>query len=242
MRPALLIAVLVLAPCMGWAQPFTAAQRADIVRIMREALKSDPSILRDAVASLQADDEARDRADSGARLAAARPQLIADPGDAVAGNPHGDVTMVEFYDPRCPYCRKMLPEVQALIARDTNLRVVYKDIPVLGPASALESRAIVAAGRQGGYVRMQQALMTTPAPPNEALIRETAQELGLNADRLMADMNSAAVTGRIEANLRLARDLKVDGTPVFIIGDQMVPGAVDQDTLQAAVAAARKHS
>ena len=111
---------------------------------------------------LRADAEAHDAADTTARIASSENALIAAPGDPVAGNPKGDVTLVEFYDPRCPYCRRMLPAIQSLIQHDHKLRVVYKDIPVLGPASVLEARAILAAQRQGGYEKMQSALMSNP--------------------------------------------------------------------------------
>ncbi len=221
------------------APAFSADQRSQIIQIVRDALKADPSILRDAVMALRADTEARDTAEQKNRLAAAAGALTANPADPVAGNPKGDVTLVEFYDPRCPYCRRMLPAIQALLKKDPGLRLVYKDIPVLGPASVLETRAILAAQRQGGYEKMQSALMRNPAQPDEAMIRETARGLGLDPARLVADMNGAAVTHQIDANLALARGLKVEGTPVWIVGEEFIPGAVDEAALEAAVQAAR---
>lgn len=240
----LALAALLFAAPLARAQDaaFTPAQRTEIVKILRQALHDDPSILRDAVTVLQADDEKRDAADARAALVANRATLTHDPADAVAGNPQGDVTLVEFYDPRCPYCRRVLPTMQAIIAKDRNLRVVYKDIPVLGPPSVLESRAIVAAQSQGAYLKMQEALMKNPAQPSEQLIRDTAKSLNLNADKLIADAKSPATTARIQRNLELARQLKVNGTPVFVIGEQIIPGAVDRDQLEAAVAQARKHA
>ena len=221
---------------------FTPAQRAEIVGIVRQALHDDPSILRDAVAVMQADDEKRDAAEARAALTSNRAALLHDPADAVAGNPQGDVTLVEFYDPRCPYCRRVLPTMQALIAKDRNLRVVYKDIPVLGPPSVLESRAIVAAQAQGAYLRMQEALMKQSAQPTEDTIRATAKSLGLDDNRLIADMKSAVTTARLQKNLDLARQLKVNGTPVFVVGEQIIPGAVGGDQLQEAIGNARKHA
>jgi protein-disulfide isomerase len=141
------------------------------VRIVRDALKADPSILRDAVVALQADDASRDAADSKLRIAANHTKLYARPGDAVAGNPNADTAMVEFYDPRCPYCKRMLPALEALLHADHGVRLIYKEIPVLGPASVTESRAILAAQNQGGYFKMQSALMSSAAEPTEAMIR-----------------------------------------------------------------------
>ena len=159
----------------------------------------------------------------------------------MAGNPAGDVTLVEFYDPRCPYCRRMLPAIASMLKKDPKLRWVYKDIPVLGPASVMEVRAILAAQRQGAYERMQTALMTNPAQPSAGMIAETARTLGLDPARLAADMNSQAISRQIEANMTPARALHVEGTPVFVIGGTVIPGAVDQPTLESAVAGARAH-
>jgi len=215
------------------APAFTPAQRGAIVSILREALTSDPSILRDAIGALQADEERHEKA----RIRA----LSADTKDPTAGNPMGDVTVVEFYDPRCPYCRSMHQTVEKLLGQDHGVRLVFKDIPVLGPASDLEARAILAARNQGGYLKMQAALMGDASQPTLDGIRKTAAGLGLDAARLAADMNDPGLRAQIDANLHLAHELHVQGTPVFFIGDQVIPGAVDQAELEAAVVEARKH-
>ncbi len=241
MRHTLLLATALLAttPALAAEPAFTADQRAQIVQVVREALKSDPSILRDAVVALRADSEAHEKADTTSRIAANAAVLTASPADPVAGNPHGDVTLVEFYDPRCQYCRRMLPDIDTLLKSDPGIRVVYKAIPVLGPASVMESRAILAAGRQDGALKMQAALMRNPAQPDDAMIRDTARSLGLDPARLTADMKSPAVSQQIDANLALAQQMKVEGTPVWIIGGDFIPGAVSQGALEEAIAAAR---
>ena len=236
-----LVFLLSAAPAMAADPGFTPDQRREIVQVIREAMRDDPSILREAITALQAAEQARAEADTKQRIAVKRQSLVANAADPVAGNPTGDVTLVEFYDPRCPYCRRMLPSVAAMIQKDHGLRVVYKDIPVLGPASVMESRAILAAMRQGAYGRMQEALMNNPAQPSAAMIAETARTIGLDAARLAADMASPAVSQQIEANMSLARELKVDGTPVFVVGNTFIPGAVDQPALEAAISQARKH-
>ncbi len=243
-RLCLLVCLLAAAsiPARGETAGFTPEQRAQIVQVIREALKADPSILREAVIALQADDTAREEADTKARLAKQHAALVADAADPVAGNPSGDVTLVEFYDPRCPYCRRVLPTIETLLKQDRGLRLVYKDIPVLGPASVLEARAILAAQKQGGYLKMQSALMTDPAEPTEAMLRATAKSIGLDPARLVADMNSPSVSDKIKRNLELAHALKVDGTPIFVIGGQLIPGAVDQAALEEAITLARKHT
>lgn len=241
MRRAILFAAFCLFATQAVAADpeFSPDQRKQIVQIVRDALKNDPTILRDAVMALRADEQSREASDSKARVAANAQALTRLAGDPVAGNPAGDVTLVEFYDPRCQYCRRMLPTVQALLHKDPQLRVVYKDIPVLGPGSVLEARAILAAQRQGGYEKMQLALMQNPAQPSEAMIRETARGLGLDVGKLVADMNGSAVTHKLDENLALAHELKVEGTPVWVIGDDFIPGAVDEAALEAAISAAR---
>ena len=220
------------------AEQFTPAQRAEIVAIVRDALKHDPSILRDAVAALQADDGARQQAESQAALTANRGALVT-PDDPVAGNPHGDVTIVEFFDTRCPYCRRMEPTVNKFLAQDHGVKLVYKDLPILGPASTLGSKALLAAQQQGGYDKLREAVMQLPPDTTLPMIQAAAQKLGLDWGRLVHDMDAPSVQQRIDANLKLARELDIEGTPALVIGDTMVPGALDLAELTKQVADAR---
>ena len=231
-------------PGAAWAADpiFSQAQRDEIVRVVREALKADPSILREAVVTLQADDEVREAAASRDAIKTNAKALFNTFGDPEAGNPNGDVTVVEFYDPRCPYCRKMLPGIEAMLQKDHGIRLVYKDIPVLGDASTLESKAILAAQKQGAYLKMQNALMTDPAQPTPVMIMAKASTLGLDPLKLNQDINSTATRDRIRANLELSRTMKVSGTPTFVIGETVIPGMADVAQLQAAIAQARKHA
>jgi protein-disulfide isomerase len=237
---ALLFALVAVAARADEPSAFTPAQRAEIVSILRQALKSDPSILRDAVAALQAEEAARRASNAAATIERLGPALTAAAGDPVAGNPRGDVTLVEFYDLRCPYCRRMLPVLDALIRSDPKLRVVYKDIPILGASSVLGAKAVLAAQRQGGYLRLHDLLMKGSTQITEATLQAAAQAAGLDWERLQRDMADPAIEARINANLDLARALDVDGTPVFIIGKQLLPGAAELAELQDAVKAARQ--
>lgn len=237
---ALILATLAALPlAAAQAETFTPQQRQEIVEIIRNALKSDPSILRDAVAQLQKD-ESRMEAEAGqAALASMQPALLHTPGDPVAGNPEGDVTLVEFYDLRCPYCRRMLPVMAELLKSDRRLRVVFKDIPILGPGSVLGARAVLAAQRQGGYLKLHDALMTGPASIDQDTIRTAAQKTGLDWDRLQRDMADPAIQTRIDSNLAMAKALQIDGTPAYVVGSHIVPGAVALAELQSMVSAAR---
>ena len=234
-------ALLLLLPAAVRAAEFTPAQRAEIVDIIRQALKQDPSILRDAVTALQAEDTKRQAEDQRAAIAAHSAALVT-PQDPVAGNPHGDVTIVEFFDTRCPYCRKLEPEMEQFLKQDSGVKLVYKDLPILGPASVLGSTALLAAQRQGAYEKMREAVMKLPPDTTPAMIQQTAEGLGLDWPKLQHDMQDPAIKQRIDTNVQLARALEIQGTPALIIGQQLVPGAVDLAELRSMVAKVRKGS
>jgi protein-disulfide isomerase len=212
------------------AEPFTPAQRAEIVQILRDALKSDPSILRDAI-------DAMKQSEMRAAIAAQQAGLVR-PDDPVAGNQAGSVTVVEFYDTRCPYCREMEPVMAELLARDHQVRLVYKDLPILGPPSVVAARVLLAAQKQGGYDRLRAALMRMPPDFTREQIMAAAGKLGLDTARLGRDMDDPAIKARLEANLRLAQALNIEGTPALVIGNKLLPGAVELAELEKAVAAA----
>ncbi len=240
MRPVFLSALALLATALpAAADSFSPVQRDEIVRIVRDALKSDPGILRDALVALQADEAKRQDKVTGDVLGLVGPRLV-DAADPVAGNPQGDVTIVEFYDTRCPYCRRMLPTVDELLKTDPKIRYVYKDWPILGPASQLESRALLAAQRQGGYFKLQEALMRASAPSTRDSIRAEADRLGLNGGQILADMDDPAIKSRLDGNLALAQQIGLQGTPAIIIGTKLIGGAVELAELRQAVAEVRQ--
>ncbi len=235
--PSAAFALLLLAgPAAG--QGLTTAQRAEVVGILREALRADPSILREALVALQADDARRQETATRDTIAKLAGSLV-DAADPVVGNPLADVTIVEFYDTRCPYCRRMMPTHAALLQADPNVRIVFKDLPILGPASQLESRALLAAQRQGGYFKLQQAVMSDKAPSTRDTLRAEAERLGLDGGRLVRDMDDPVIKARLETNIALAQQLGLQGTPALIIGKKAFAGLIELGDLQQAVAAAR---
>jgi protein-disulfide isomerase len=239
----LFLAASLTLPLMPWsaaarAAEFTPGQRAEIVAIVRDALKQDPSILRDAVVALQADEGERAQQASRAAITQSRNQLVT-PADPVAGDPHGDVTIVEFFDTRCPYCRKLEPVMESFLAKDHKVRLVYKDLPILGPASVLGTKALLAAQKQDAYDKMRDAVMKLPPDTTLAEIEMSARALGLDWPRMAHDMEDPAVQARIDANLKLAHELGIQGTPALVIGDNLIPGALELPELQKAVADAR---
>ncbi|WP_149537959.1 DsbA family protein [Siccirubricoccus phaeus] len=241
----LILATLLAWPPFAWpgpavADPFTAEQRAAIVEIMREALRRDPSILRDALSALEAaENAARDGAARNA-IGGNAPALFQDPRDPVKGNPQGRVTLVEFFDARCGYCKQLHPVMEELLRRQPDVRLVLKDLPILGPNSRTASRALLAAQAQGKYVPLQDALMRLREEPTEPVLRREAERLGLDWSRLRRDMEDPAIQRRLEANGRLAMALRIEGTPALVIGDRLIPGAVDLATLERLVTEARE--
>ena len=238
-RTAILLSGGLLCVSGAWAAEFTASQRGDIVSIVRDALRQDPSILREALVALQADEGARTEAAARAAIAQARDTLVS-PADPVDGNPQGDVTIVEFFDTRCPYCRRMEPTMSSFLAQDRRVRLVYKDLPILGPGSVLGSKALLAAQMQNAYGRMRDAVMKLPPDTTLPQLESTARGLGLDWPRMARDMEDPAVQARIDANLKLAHLLGIQGTPALVIGNDLVPGAVDLTDLHKAVDAARR--
>jgi protein-disulfide isomerase len=234
----LLLSGSALSSIPTWAAEFTTPQRAEIIAIIRDALKRDPSILRDAVIALQADDGEREKTATRAAVAAAKDALVT-PNDPIAGNPQGSVTIVEFFDVRCPYCRKLEPDMSAFLAADPDVRLVYKDLPILGAASVLGTKALLAARKQNAYQKLREVLMHMPPDITPAAIETEARKLGLDSDRLLHDMDDPSIQRQIDANLRLAQRLNIQGTPAMVIGDDMLAGAVDTAELKQAVAQAR---
>lgn len=239
----------------------TAPQRQAVLEILREALRSDPSILgdalkanpailgealrenpqmlRDAFEALQMLEQ-RDR-ETAARDAIVenREALFRDPADPVRGNPAGTVTLVEFFDARCPYCKQLNIAMGDLVRRNPDVRVVLKDLPVLGPNSLLAARALLAAQRQGKYGPLHEALMKLREDLTEPVIRREAEKLGIDWTRLRREMDDPAIAERIGRNRRLAEQLRIEGTPAVVVGDTLLPGAVDLATLERLVEAER---
>ncbi|SFK26306.1 DsbA family protein [Falsiroseomonas stagni] len=243
LRPVLALCLVLIAggaPAQAQEAPaFTAGQRAEILGILRQALREDPSIIREALAGLEEADR-RDRSEAQrAAIAGNADALFRDAADPSKGNARGDITIVEFFDARCGYCKQLQPAMDALLRRDPNVRVVLKDLPILGPNSVLASRALLAAQRQGRYVPLYDALLSLRTEPTEAVLRQQAERAGLDWSRLRRDMDDPAIGARIERNLALAQRLGIEGTPALIIGNTLVPGAIELPALERLVAEAR---
>jgi protein-disulfide isomerase len=205
------------------AEPQQSAE--EIEQIVREYLLREPEIIMRAIEELQRRREATVAAEQRERLAQDRDLLVGDERDPVLGNVEGDVTLVEFFDYRCGYCRAMVEPMQSLLRGDPQLRIVMKEFPILGPDSLLASKAALAADLQGGYEAMHWALLAENRI-DETVIRRLAETQGLDVERLMQDMASDDIASHIQDNILLAQGLAINGTPSFVIGDTIIPGAV----------------
>ncbi|MCW8086216.1 DsbA family protein [Sabulicella glaciei] len=234
-----LLALAALAPTGALAQALSPAQREEVLQILREALRTDPSILRDALSGLE-QAEIRDRETAQRRAIAENADaLFRDPSLPVKGNPQGRVVIAEFFDARCGYCKQLHPVMEQLLASERDVKVVMIDLPILGPNSVLASRALLAAQKQDRYAPLQDALLRLREEPTEPAIRREAERLRLDWTRLRRDMDDPAIARRIERNIALARALQIQGTPALVIGEALIPGAVDLPTLQSLVSRAR---
>ena len=174
-----------------------------------------------------------------ALIASLKTDLVDDPIAPIRGNPRGDVTLVEFFDYRCPYCRQVEPFLQALMKNDPGLRVVEKEFPILGPASVYAARIALAAHKQGKYEQFRDAALSKKSNFDEATLLKVAEEAGLDLDRVKADMNSPEVDAEIKRTAEIAKALRLSGTPAFIVGSELIPGATDLETLRALLEEAR---
>ncbi len=229
--------ILVAVAFLSFAQIATAQQITDeqVKQLALEAILENPQIIMQAVAILE--QRERERAASGANTV--RLQLEQDPNSPNLGNPDGDVTVIEFFDYNCPYCRKAGQTVQELLASDANVRVIYREWPILGEDSVFASRAALAARAQGKYEEFHWALMNGEGRASEASILKLARHLDLDVEKLRADMTSPAVEAHIAQSSALARTLGFTGTPAFIVGDRTAPGMLSTDEITAMVAEAR---
>tara|TARA_B100001146_G_scaffold214610_1_gene216065 strand:- start:27786 stop:28550 length:765 start_codon:yes stop_codon:yes gene_type:complete len=216
----------------------SAAQEPSDERIKElalQAIRENPQIIIEAIQSLEADQAAAQSQAQSDVLTNQRDLLERDPNAPVLGNPDGDVTVVEFFDYNCPYCRRAMAEVEGLVEDDENVRLVYREWPILGEGSVFAARAALASREQGKYEEFHLALMGMQGRAEEASVMRIAEEIGLDVEKLRADMAAPEVDEHIATSRRLTQALGFNGTPSFVIGDNLVPGFVEQEQLGALV-------
>lgn len=219
---------------------FTPDQEKRVKEMIREYILANPEVILEAVQTLRRRQEEAQKKAAEEALKTKRDQLQGAKDLPVAGNPNGTVTIVEFFDYRCGYCKAAKPTVDEVVRGDGKIRVVLKEFPILGPTSRVASLAAVAANKQGKYLAFHNAMMAYPNNLSEEVVFVLARQVGLDVAKLREDMKAPDVAEIIARTNKLAQELNINGTPAFIIGDTIIPGAVGADELRAKIAEARK--
>ncbi|HET8921252.1 MAG TPA: DsbA family protein [Xanthobacteraceae bacterium] len=237
-HPAHLIVTLLLVLCVGSAVRAQTSQ-TEFEQRVRSYLLEHPEVVGEALNRLEAKQGELDAADAKAALKAHTAEVFQDPDSPIGGNPNGDITLVEFFDYNCPYCKAMAPLMSKAAEADPKLRIVYMEFPILGAGSVYAAKAALAANKQGKYETFHRALYGVHGPVDESKVLEAAKTVGLDVDRMKADMQDKAIEGILEKNIKLAQALHINGTPGFVAGEQVTTGAIDLDALQAFIGQAR---
>ena len=209
---------------------------------VRSYLLDHPEVIMEAVELLQQRDAAAEAAHDLALVKAFSDEIFDDGYSWVGGNPDGDITLVEFVDYRCGYCRKAHEEVKALVKGDGNIRLIYKELPILGEGSVQSSRFAIAVKQIAGneaYGEAHEALINLKADPTPTVLSRLAEALGLDAAAILEQMPSASVTQEISRTRALARELSISGTPTFVMQDQLLRGYLPLEAMQSLVAEKR---
>ncbi len=220
----------------------TDQQKSQIEALVRNYIANNPEMIVDAVRSYQAQQRVAEEAARAKQLVEMQQQLENSATSPVGGNPDGDVTLVEFFDYRCGYCKRVHDTVVETVKADGNVKLVYKEFPILGPESVAAARAALAIhfAIPEKYKTFNDALMRARGALTEDRVVQIAESLNISADALSAALDNPKVDQEIGHNMALARALDINGTPAFVIRNKIVPGAVDAETLKKLIAEARQ--
>ena len=240
LTPILFVAAAAFATAPGQAQDadFTTAQEGRVKDLVREYILENPEIIAEAITLLQARQETQRQERQQQTLASLKDRLANPPEGTVIGNPDGSVTVVEFFDYNCGYCKSMFSTVLNTISENDDIRLALIEFPILGPTSITASKAALASREQGLYGPFHQALMNHRGSLNESTIMSLARGVGLNVTKLQEDMKDPEIEKIIEQNREIAQQLEISGTQAFVIGSSLVPGAVSEEQFKQLIAEA----
>ena len=226
----------------GNGPSLSAQQRKQVKEIIREYLQKNPQVIIQSVQTMRDQQKNKAKKLNQKNVVIFKELIINDPTSPIAGNPKGDVTIVEFFDYSCGYCKKIFPNLKKLISEDKNIRFVFKELPILSRQSELAARAALAAWRQDKkiYMVIHSEFMNLRGRFSEARIFRIAKNKGLDLVQLKKDMQSLTMDETIAQNRQLAQKLNITGTPGFIIGNNIIPGAVELETLKKLILDVRK--
>jgi protein-disulfide isomerase len=229
-------------PAASSSAAFTDEQKKVIGEIVKDYLTKNPEVLVEVQSALEAKLEKEQGEKLKTFMSENAKDIYRNPDSTVAGDPNGDITVVEFFDYNCGYCKRGLSQVQKLIQTDKKIRFVFKELPILSKGSEETARAALAAKRQSKYWEFHQAMLTIKGQSNEASSLKAAEALGLDMAKFKTDMASDAVKEELGKMKELAKKMGINGTPHFLVGDKSIPGAPEDlhDQLEAMVSEFRK--
>ena len=213
-------------------ESFSSSQKSQIERLIEEYLISHPEVILESVQNYRERQESERIEQGASNLKARKVDLERDPKTPVVGSPDGDITLVEFFDYNCGYCKTVLTTIRQLLAEDLGVRLVLKEFPILSEGSEYAAKAALAARVQGRYFEFHNNLMEIRGQISEKVVLEAAVQVGLDVVKLKKDMESESIISQLESNRELARSLNINGTPTFVVGDQIIPGAVDAEAVR----------
>src|SRR6185295_10873610 len=243
-RPLVLAAALMLTALPAAAQDFSTAQRGEIEKIIKEYLIKHPEVLQEAMAELEKKQQLAEAEKARSAVKNHSEALFNSPRQVTLGNPQGDVTFVEFFDYNCGYCKRALNDMVELMGKDPKLKVVLKEFPVLGPGSVEAAQVAVAVRMQDKtgkkYLEFHQKLLTGRGQVDKAKAIAAAKDVGLDMARLEKDLKSDEIGKTLEESMKLAEALGLNGTPSYVINNDVVIGAVGLAALSQKIQAARQ--
>ena len=239
---ALGLAMLALPP-QARAAEFSAPQKTEIEKIVRDYIVSHPEILQEAMAELEKRQAAGDAEKHQAAVKSNAQAIFSSPRQVNLGNPQGDVTFVEFFDYNCGYCKRAMMDMFALMKEDPKLKVVLKEFPVLGPGSVEAAQVAIAVNMQDKtgkkYQQFHEKLMGGRGQADKAHALAVAKEIGMNMAQIEKDFGGPEVKATLQESFKLAEQLGMNGTPSYVIGNNVIVGAVGLEALREKVNTAR---
>lgn len=236
-RLALAFAVLALGLVVLAPAAKAELTKADVEKIIADYIQKNPEAILKSVDDYQRQGMAARQSDA---LKQNHAELFLSERSPSAGKADGDVVVVEFFDYNCGYCKRAAADVKSLLDSDKNVKVIFKDFPILGPSSELASKWALAAHKQNKYLAFHESLMSHSGAISEGVLMEIARKSGLDVERARKDSTGQDIMIQLEKNRSLAGQLGLSGTPAFVIGDEVIPGAIPRSELRARVEAARK--
>lgn len=222
------------------ADPLTSDQKKVFEEVIRDYLIKNPDIILKSMEKLRERERLSQRQAAIEKLTSNKAIIFKHPMTPTSGNMNADVTLVEFFDYQCGYCKQVARSLVKLIQNDKKLRVVWKELPILGPNSRFAAAAAMAAKKQGKYLTYHVALMKNRGQLSPEVIMRTARKVGLDVEKLQKDMEDPKINAYLDETINLAQSLGIRSIPAFIIGKRIIPGAIGLDQLKSYISEERK--